>query len=601
MSLLQQINSPSDLKKLSIDQLSEYAAEVKDYILRVSLKNGGHLASNLGVIDMTIALHYVFDCPKDKIIFDVGHQSYAHKIITGRRDRFESIRTEGGLSGFESMLESEYDAFSTGHASTSLSAGLGLARARDLSGDNYDVVSVIGDGALTGGMAYEALNDIGASKTRMIIVLNDNNMSISKNVGSVSRYLNRLRINARYNKLKGTLKRGIDGLPFIGPVTVKLAERIKTSLRLATTPNKMFEQFGVRYYGAYDGHSIFDMIRIFSELKKANEPVLVHLITNKGKGYAEAESDPERYHGIDGQNAGLAKKYSDDAADALISLAEKDEKVVVVSAAMLSGTGMKKFADVYPERTFDVGIAEEHAVTMAAGMAAGGLKPFVAIYSTFLQRGFDQIIHDVCNNSLPVVFLLDRAGINGADGVTHQGIYDISYLSMIPGMTVLTPSSGLELRKMIEYASTCSHPVALRYPKCYLNSSTINNGEAFNLKWSILRKSDSKTIILAAGSRMIDLAYKTTDTTIVNCSTIKPLDREFIKERIDSNSKVITLEDGIKKGGFGEAVRELLCELSIAPKMHILAFGDELRTELSSSASMKAAGLTVEELQKICS
>lgn len=600
MSLLERVNSPFDLKKLSLKELNEYSQEVKDYIIEVSLKNGGHLASNLGAIDFTIALHYVFDCPNDKIIFDVGHQSYCHKIITGRREAFATMRTEGGISGFENMRESEYDAFSTGHASTSLSVGLGLARARDLAGEDYHVVSVIGDGALTGGMAYEALNDIGASKTKMMIVLNDNNMSISKNVGSISRHLNRLRISSRYTRLKGTLKYGINGLPFVGPVAVKLAERVKTSLRYAVSSNKMFEQFGVRYYGVYDGHSIGDMIGIFSQLKNAKEPVIVHLITNKGRGFAEAESDPERFHGVDGTNSAKIIKYADVAADTLISMAKEDDKLVVISAAMLCGTGMKKFATEFPGRTFDVGIAEEHAVSMAGAMAAGGAHPYVAIYSTFLQRGFDQIIHDVCNNGLPVTFLMDRSGINGSDGITHQGIYDISYLTMIPGMTVLTPSCGKELETMIRFSSGYGKPLAVRYPKGFVEDGiTKLIPDKYELKWNVFRDEGSDAVILAAGSRMIDLALQTKGATVVNCSCVKPLDYDCIKRLIKNESKVITLEDGIIHGGFGEAVRTALDDLGLKAGLTIIGFGDELRRELSGSASFRAAGITIDRLNGI--
>lgn len=592
--LLEEINSPKDLKRLKISELETYADEVKNYIIKVISENGGHLASNLGAVDMTIAMHYVFDCPTDKILFDVGHQSYTHKIITGRREEFKSIRTSGGLSGFEKLGESEYDAFTMGHSSTSLSAALGFARARDLKQEDHNIISVIGDGAFTGGMIYEAMNDIGSSKTKLIIVLNDNEMSISKNVGAISSYLDKLRLSKRYKKLEKTLKSGIDGLPIIGPPLTRLVSRAKTGIRTLVTPNKMFEHLGLKYYGAFDGHSIKGMIELFEKVKSAKEPVIIHLVTKKGKGLIEAELNPEKYHGLDCSKSVAATKFSDTVSKTILEMGAIDDRVVTVGAAMLSSTGLAEFADKYPDRCFDVGIAEQHAVTMAAGMAAGGYKPYFTVYSTFLQRGFDQLLHDVCVPRLPVRFLIDRAGVIGSDGVTHQGVFDLGYLTMLPGMTVLAPADGHELEMMMKWSLGFDKPLAIRYPKSYSTDYQSKNSDP--LQWITCSRADTGVFILAVGGRMLDIACRVKDVTVVNCRCVKPLD-EGVLNNIPSGSLVITMEDGILRGGFGQSVAAYLDGKDI--ETITLGYKDELIEELDIGKVLSDNGMTKEILTDI--
>ncbi len=596
MSYLEKINSPADLKKLSMNELEIYAQEVRAYIIDVVNKNGGHLSSNLGSVDFTIALHYVFDCPRDKIIFDVGHQSYAHKIITGRRNAFVGLRVDGGISGFENMRESDCDAFSTGHSSTSLSVGLGYARARDLAGENYNVISVIGDGALTGGMSYEALNNIGESGTRMIIILNDNTMSISKNVGAMSKYLGKLRLSKRYRSLKTVFKRGIDGIPLIGPALVKVTERTKSWVKRQLITNKMFEQLGIKYYGAFDGHNIRETVQILTQIKSGKQPVVLHLITNKGNGLYEAEKDPEKYHGVEGSAENM-RKYSSIVSDKIIELADRDGKVVAVTAAMLSGTGLAAMHEKYPSRCFDVGIAEQHAVSMCAGLAAAGMKPYFAVYSSFLQRAYDQVLHDVCLNRLPVRFLIDRAGAIGADGVTHQGLFDISYLRQMPYMTILSPKDGNELEKMLDFSLTFDGPLAIRYPKGY--REIFPSDAPFSLgKWETLRESRNKAIVLAVGNRMIDLASRV-DCSIVNVNSISPIDTAMLSELNRSGNLLITLEDGIISGGFGESVSHYLRSVGQKCKLIGLGFENSYCDKLTVKSAFASAGLTEDNLRKI--
>ncbi len=596
MSYLEKVNSPADLKKLSMKELEIYAQEVRAYIIDVVNKNGGHLSSNLGSVDFTIALHYVFDCPNDKIIFDVGHQSYAHKIITGRRDAFEKLRTDGGITGFENMRESDCDAFSTGHSSTSLSVGLGYARARDLAGENYNVISVIGDGALTGGMSYEALNNIGESGTRMIIILNDNNMSISKNVGAMSTYLGKLRLSKRYRSLKTVFKSGIDGIPLIGPALVKITERAKSWVKRQVITNKMFEQLGIKYYGAFDGHNIRETVRILTQVKSGKQPVVLHLITNKGNGMYEAEKDPEKYHGVEGK-AEQMQKYSSVVSEKIVELADRDDKVVAVTAAMLSGTGLTAMHEKYPGRCYDVGIAEQHAAAMCAGLAAAGMKPYFAVYSSFLQRAYDQVLHDVCLNKLPVRFLIDRAGAIGSDGLTHQGLFDISYLLQMPNMTILSPKNGNELKEMLDFSLTFDSPLAIRYPKGY--HDIIPNGKKFSLgKWETIKESKNRATVLAVGNRMLELA-RNIDCTLVNACTVSPLDVGMLSGLNRKGNLVITLEDGIISGGFGESVLRHLRSAGIACDLVNLGFADPYCDKLSVASAFASEGLTEENLRKI--
>ena len=595
MGYLEKINSPADLKKLRLRELETYAEEVREYIIKVVNKNGGHMASNLGAVDFTIALHYVFDCPDDKFIFDVGHQSYAHKIITGRAKEFATIRMPGGITGFENMHESECDAFSTGHSSTSLSAALGIARARDLAGEKFNVVSVIGDGALTGGMAYEALNDIGASRTKMIIVLNDNTMSISKNVGAMSAYLAKLRLSKRYKVLKTTFKRGIDGIPLVGPLAVVAADRTKTWLKKQMSTNKMFEQLGFKYYGVFDGHNIGEIVNMLRRLKNEPSPVILHLLTNKGNGLYEAEKDPEKYHGVEGVHEDI-RKYSDVVSAKLIDMAGKDDRVVAVTAAMTAGTGLAQFHEKFPKRFFDVGIAEQHAVTMCAGFASAGYKPYFAVYSSFLQRGFDQLLHDVCLNNLPVRFLVDRAGAAGSDGVTHQGLFDLAYLTMLPNMTVLAPHNGDELAKMLDFSLTFDGPLAIRYPKGYRDVSSVV--PIVYGKWETLKTTGSKVTVLSVGNRMVGKAVRS-GANVISARFVKPLDTAMLDLLNAEGNLVVTLEDNILRGGFGQSVLAYLSGRGMKCEVKCVGFPDEFIEEMSVADAFEKYGITIDALKKI--
>ena len=471
--VLEKIEHENDIKRINKNELPILAEEIRSFLIDKISKTGGHLASNLGVVELTMALHLAFDLPEDKIIWDVGHQSYTHKLLTGRREGFVELRKFGGMSGFPKTKESDCDCFNTGHSSTSISAGLGLVKARDLKGENNTVVAVIGDGSLTGGMAYEALNNASRLKSNFIIVLNDNTMSISKNVGGMSNYLNGLRTTQAYSDLKRGVEDTIKRIPGRGERIVHQVKKTKSGIKQLFVPGMFFEDMGITYLGPVDGHDLKTLTKTLNEAKRVNHAVLVHVVTKKGKGYLPAETNPSKFHGTGhfdvttGETIGGSGKdsYTDIFSKVLADIGKKDKKVVAITAAMADGTGLKRFHNVYPERFFDVGIAEEHAVTFAAGLAAGGMKPIVAVYSSFLQRAYDQILHDVCLQNLPVVFAIDRSGIVGEDGETHQGIYDIAYLSHIPGMTIMAPSCRLEMVAMLEYAVSYPGPIALRYPK----------------------------------------------------------------------------------------------------------------------------------------
>lgn len=595
MAYWEKVNSISDLKALSMKELEVYAEEVREHIIDVVQKNGGHLASNLGSVELTLALHYVFDVPHDKIVWDVGHQSYTHKIVTGRRDKFSDLRKSGGISGFPKPSESECDSFIGGHSSTSLSAALGLARARDLRGENFNVVSVIGDGAMTGGMAYEAINDIGESQEKMIIVLNDNKMSISPNVGAFSNYLARLRLSKPYAKFKHNLKRGVSALPFFGDKLVGMFERTRDNLKSIILSNKLFENFGIKYYGPFDGHNVKNIIDIFNQVKDENRPVLIHLVTNKGNGYDVAETDAERFHGLSPKSENKSFCFAEVVGDKLCELAQKDSRVVAVTAAMKSGTGLEKFFEQFPERSFDVAIAEQHAVTMAAGMAKGGLKPYFAVYSSFLQRGFDQIIHDVCLDNLPVTFLIDRAGVVGADGITHQGIMDLSYLGMIPNMTVLTPKDGDELNEMLEFSLTFNAPLAIRYPKSFtMQYDKVSVAPVTD--WETVRKCDSKKYILAVGNRMLDIASRIDNVNIVNARCVKPLDLKWLS-KVESGSTILTMEDNVLAGGFGACVAKYFSEKK---DIKVVTLGyDGFVDNMDIQSSLNEAGFCESNIKKL--
>lgn len=568
MALLDRINQPNDVRELEVDELDPLAEEIREFLVRHVSETGGHLASNLGAVELTIALHYVCDLPKDKIIWDVGHQSYTHKILTGRKDEFDTLRQYGGLSGFPEHSESECDCYNTGHSSTSISAGLGFAQARELTGEDYKVYSVIGDGSFTGGMSFEALNNASRMQTNFIIVLNDNDMSISQNVGGFAKHIASLRTADAYQDLKSGVHSVLDKMPN-GDRTTRRIQRSKNSLKQLLIPGMIFENFDLTYLGPVDGHNIRDLIRFFHEAEKVDGPVVVHCVTKKGKGYEPAERYPTRFHGIapfDIETGELKKPkkkadYTDVVSSTLKKIGESDEKVVAVTAAMADGTGLKRFAAAYPDRFYDVGIAEEHAVTFAAGLAAAGMKPVVAVYSSFLQRAFDQIVCDVCMQNLHVVFCVDRAGLVGADGKTHQGILDLSYLSMIPNMTVMAPKNKWELAAMLRYAVNFNGPVAIRYPRGEAYDGLREYHQKIELGKSEVISREGEIAVFAVGN-MVETGEKVCALlkekgfvcALVNARFVKPLDEDLLCEAADSYNLIVTLEENVLHGGFGESV-----------------------------------------------
>lgn len=575
MGVLEQVNKPEDLRNLTPDELVILADELRRLIIDTVAETGGHLAPNLGVVELTLALHRVFNAPRDKIIWDVGHQCYVHKILTGRREGFSTLRQKGGISGFPSREESVYDVFGTGHASTSISAALGLAKARDLNQDNYQVIAVIGDGALTGGMALEALNHAGHIKANLIVVLNDNEMSIAKNVGALSGYLTRLRTDRMYHRSREEVEGLIQRIPAIGPKMLRILDRLKDSVKYLVVPGMFFEELGYTYLGPVKGHNITALADTFEKAKTLKGPVLVHVATRKGKGYAPAEADPDLFHGVgpfDVQTGEVKRSdrlsYMDVFGETLLKLAEVDPRIIAITAAMPTGTGLKSFAKRFPHRFFDVGIAEQHAVTMAAGLAVGGWRPVVAIYSTFMQRAYDQIIHDVCLQRLPVLFALDRGGLVGEDGVTHQGIFDLAYLRSIPNMTIMAPQDENELRHMLKTALACCGPCAIRYPRgsgtgCLLDQELqiLPYGRSLVLR-------DGKDVSFFAVGHMVGAAMEAADklaqqgieAAVINVRFVKPLDTALLLRFSRQTQRVVTIEEGILAGGFGSAVAELLMD-----------------------------------------
>lgn len=596
--LLQKVNSPSDLKKLQKSELEQYAYQVRAFITQNVIKNGGHLAPSLGVVDITIALHYIYNAPSDKIIWDVGHQTYAHKIITGRRDSFDTLRMTGGISGFPKASESEYDHVTTGHSSTSLSLALGLCHARDTLNEKHKVVAVVGDGAIAGGMSFEALNDIGGADNDILVILNDNNMSISKNVGGLSNYFSKMRISKKYRKFKVNLKRAVSALPFFGDKVLYLLNKSRSVVKSVAKTNKMFEQMGFKYYGPYDGNNIEVVLDVLNQTKSIKGPVLLHLNTIKGCGFEEAEKNPSAYHGIDKPGTDTVEKFSSVVSSTLCELASANDKICTITAAMGTGTGLYEFSQKYPERHYDVGIAEQHAVGLASGLSLGGLKPYFAVYSTFLQRGYDQILHDVCINNLPVTFLIDRAGVVGADGVTHQGVFDIAYLSNIPNITILSPRDGNELKKMIEFSVGYDKPLAIRYPKNY-----VTNGEKTNtsvLKWENIRtNSNADSVILSVGNRMLNIALQTTNAEIIDARAIKPLDYKCLDSIATKYKKLITLEDGVFCGGFGSCVLNYINEKNYNTKVYNFAIKDEFVETLDISKAIEENGISTKNIQQV--
>lgn len=572
---------PEDLKGLSLEELQQVAAEVRAYMIKTVADNGGHLAASLGVVELTVALHSTYSSPRDLITWDVGHQSYPHKLLTGRWEQFPTLRCRGGLCGFPKPSESIHDPFISGHSSTSISAALGLARARDLQGEDYKVVAVIGDGALTGGMAFEALNDAGHRRADLLVILNDNEMSIGSNVGSMSAYLGRIRSDPKYSRLKKDFEHFVARVPMIGKKMVDTAEKIKGGLKYVFMPGMLFEELGFTYFGPVDGHNIKAIKNILKQAEQMSGPVMVHVITEKGKGYHYAEQSPEVFHGIgpfDPKNGLPLKKkktptYTDVFGRTLLELARVNPEIIAVTAAMSSGTGLRAFAAEFPERFFDVGIAEQHGVTMAAAMAAGGLRPVVAVYSTFLQRAYDQILHDTCLQSLPVVFAVDRAGIVGEDGETHQGLFDLSYLRNLPNMSIMAPANGRELQQMLVSAFDHSAgPVAVRYPRDKVEEEqeeqlAIEAPHPEPLAWGRgeLLRSGEDLLLLAAGT-VVSAALEAVETlfwqgikaAVINARFVKPLDEELIVGWAQKCGRVITIEENVLAGGFGSAVMELL-------------------------------------------
>ena len=565
--ILDKINLPDDLKKLNLEEKKKLCKEIRNLIIDVTSKNGGHVASNLGVVELTVALHSVFNTPEDKIIWDVGHQCYVHKILTGRKDKFSNIRQFGGISGFPKICESEYDSFNTGHSSTSISIATGMARARDILNEKYEVIAVIGDGSLTGGMALEALNDAGSSKANVKVILNDNEMSISKNVGGIPLYLSKIRTKTGYTRSNRKIKELTNKIPFIGKPIVSFAHYTKQIIKRAIIHNMYFEDIGFTYLGPVDGHNIHKLEDILERSKKIKGPVLIHVVTKKGKGYELAEKNPDKFHGISAYNkeTGETKKkkdYSKVFGDKLIELAKKDKTIVAVTAAMRDGTGLKEFATQFPDRFFDVGIAEQHALGLIAGMAKAGLKPVMPIYSSFLQRGYDQIIHDIALSSIPVTVCIDRAGIVGNDGETHQGIFDLSFLSSIPNIVIMAPKNFEELEKMLEFGVNLNKPVFIRYPRGGENLKFSKTEEIKLGKAEVIQTGTDLSII--AIGKMVERAKEIANQLaekkieIINARFLKPLDEETILKSIEKTKNVITIEDNLLKGGLGSAVIELI-------------------------------------------
>ena len=580
MSFLERINSPADLKELSRSELPILASEIRKVIVDVVSKNGGHLAPSLGAVELAIAIHYVFTAPADKIIWDVGHQSYAHKLITGRRERFHTLRQYGGICGFTRMSESPYDAFSTGHSSTSISAGLGIACAKRLKNDKSKVIAVIGDGSMTAGLAYEGLNQAGDINKDIIVILNDNDMSIAHNVGALSSFLSRT-FSAKYlQDFKKELKDFLKSLPKVGDDIYQFAKRSKESFKSFITPGMLFEAFNFEYFGPINGHNLNHLIDILNNIKCLNEPVLLHVSTKKGKGYSPAEKNPVYFHGVGCFNAdtgeSINKEYSVPTytqvfGETILEMAKKDDRIVAVTAAMPEGTGLVKFSEAYPDRFFDVGIAEQHAVTFAAGLATEGFKPVVAIYSTFLQRAYDQILHDVCLEALPVVFAVDRGGIVGEDGATHNGVFDLSYLRSLPNMVVMAPKDENELARMLTTSLAHKGPIAIRYPRGAVKGVKIENRDIpISMgKGEVLQKGDD-ILILAIGRSVsealtacVTLAEKGISATVVNCRFVKPLDADLIGTLARKIPRIVTVEENVRQGGFGSAVMECLCDQGI--------------------------------------
>jgi 1-deoxy-D-xylulose-5-phosphate synthase len=611
---LERIEGPGDLKKLNVDELARLAEEIRRYIIDTVSHTGGHLSSNLGVVELTLALHCIFDTPRDKIIWDVGHQSYTHKLITGRKGRFETLRQNGGISGFPSRKESAYDVFDTGHASNSISIAVGLAEARDKRGMNHKIVAVIGDGSLTGGMSFEALNHAGHLKSGIIVVLNDNEMSISKNIGAVSSYLNKIMTGEFVSNLREEIKTRLKKLPpSLGDTVYKVARHMEETVKAFVTPGMLFEALGFQYVGPVDGHNLTHLMDTLSNVKRLKGPVLLHVVTKKGKGYTHAEDDPARFHGIStfeletGNSTSKGKKtYTDIFGETIIELAEKDERVVAITAAMGLGTGLDQFSQLFPDRFYDIGIAEQHGVTFAGALALGGLRPFVAIYSTFLQRAYDQIILDVCLQDLPVVFAVDRSGIVGQDGPTHHGAFDITYFRSIPNLIVMSPKDENELRHMLYSAYCYEKPVAIRYPRGEASGVPMD-AELQELPlgaWEVLR-TGADIAIIACGDPVrssllaaSELEKEGIYCTVVNGRFIKPMDCEILCRVAGQAGHILTVEENTLMGGFGSGVSEMLAEKGIVTHVRNLGLPDAFLPHGSQASLRRKTGIDAEGIAK---
>lgn len=609
--MLEKIQKPNDIKKIPADQLPALAEEIREFIIESLSKTGGHLASNLGVVELTIAMHRVFNLPKDKLIWDVGHQSYTHKILTGRKDGFETLRREGGISGFPKRSESDCDVFDTGHSSTSISAGVGYVRARELKKENYSVVSIIGDGALTGGMAYEALNNAASLKSNFIIVLNDNEMSITENVGGMSSYLSGLRTASAYTDFKMDVTKALNRIPGIGPGMVDAMRKTKSSIKQIIIPGMLFEDMGLTYLGPVDGHNIPQLIKTFQEAKRFEGPILVHVLTQKGRGYEPAMRHPARFHGAGpfdvktGLPVGKSNPtYTDVFSTVMRKMGDRRKDVAAVTAAMMTGVGLKRFSNMFQDRCFDVGIAEEHAVTFAAALSLGGITPVVAIYSSFLQRAYDQIMHDVCMQNLHVVFAIDRAGLVGYDGETHHGIFDLSYLGSMPNMTILAPKNLWELSDMIKFAVDYDGPIAVRYPRGEAYTGLKEFRAPICLGKSEVIHEGSRVALLAVGS-MVKMAEEVQkqlkermdmDAALVNARFVKPIDEELLRSFADTYELVVTLEENVKDGGFGERVLAFAEEEDLPFGVEIIALPDRFIPHGSVLYQMKQVGFTPEDI-----
>ena len=610
--VLEKINQVNDIKKIPPEEYDTLAEEIRQFLITKISQTGGHLASNLGVVELTMALHLCFDFPKDKVVWDVGHQSYTHKLLTGRKAGFDELRKYGGMSGFPKRKESDCDSFDTGHSSTSISAGIGLVAARDLRGGDEHVISVIGDGALTGGMAYEALNNASRLKKNFIIILNDNNMSIAENVGGVSEYLNGLRTNEAYTNFKTGVEQSLNRIPG-GTHLANQLKKTKSGIKQLFIPGMFFEDMGVTYLGPVDGHDIGKLQEVLKKAKKVKGAVLVHVLTKKGKGYLPAERHPSRFHGAEpfDSETGLPSKkrkkanYQDVFSTCMVKLGQRNKNVVAITAAMPDGTGLKRFKNIYPERFFDVGIAEEQAVTFAAGLAAGGMRPIFAVYSSFLQRAYDQVLHDVCIQNLPVVFAIDRAGLVGSDGETHQGIFDLSYLSSIPNMHIMAPKNKWELSDMLKFAVEFDGPIALRYPRGEAYDGLKDFRKPIEYGKSEFLYEEEDIAILAVGSmvktaeevrhKLKDMGY---NCSLVNARFVKPIDTEIIKELSKEHRLLVTMEENVRSGGYGEKVRDFVEDHEIPVHLLTIALPDEYVEHGNVALLYEEVGIDAESVTK---